>query len=215
MPNTSPKPRENLREKAYNIIKQKIISCELMPGTFIVEKELIEELGVSRTPIREAFNRLEQENLVEIHPNRGIFVTNITIKDIIDIYTAREAVEPVVARLAAPNIPLKELDVFYQIYAASNHTYTFEEHIELDRKFHRLIANSSQNQYLAQFLLNLYDQNSRIRALSKLRVKERLEEARAEHFELIKCFMNRDEKRAEEVMRLHITNGKKTALKIV
>lgn len=186
-----------------------------MPGAFIVEKQLIEEIGVSRTPIREAFNKLEQENLVEIHPNRGIFVTNITVKDVIDIYTAREAVEPLTARLATPSINLKELDLFSQIYSAPHHTYTLEEHIQLDRKFHRLIANSSENQYLARFLLNLYDQNSRIRTLSKLRVKERLEEARSEHFELVKCFMNRDEKQAEEVMRLHITNGKKTALKIV
>ncbi len=208
-------PKGNLRTIAYEVIKKKIIDCELMPGSLIDEKKIIEEIGTSRTPIREALSKLENENLVNIYPKRGIFVTNITVKDVIDIYTVREAIEPLAARLAAPNIDLKELELFYQIYSNTQHKYTLDEHIQIDRRFHTLVANSSENQHLAQCLLRLYDQNSRIRTLSKLRVKERLMEARKEHFELVKCFMNKDAKNAERIMKIHISNGKKAALKIV
>ncbi|HEY8344512.1 MAG TPA: GntR family transcriptional regulator [Bacillota bacterium] len=204
-----------LRDKAYKMIKDMIINCQLTPGEPISEIDLMKTVGASRTPIREALNKLEHENLVIIYPKRGVFVTGISIKDIIDIYTIREVVEPLAAKLATSNIDLKELDRFYKIYADPEHQYTLEEHIKVDRDFHSLVARSTNNQLLEQILLRIYDQNSRIRILSKLRVKERHEEARQEHFELVKGFMDRDAERVEEVMKRHIANGKKTALKIV
>ena len=204
-----------LRDKAYEIIKNRIINCELTPGEPISETDLMKLIGSSRTPIREALNKLENENLVIIYPKRGIFVTGISIKDVIDIYAIREVVEPLAARLATQHIDLNKLDRFYQLYSDPQHQHTLEEHIKVDREFHSLVANSADNQLLAQILLRIYDQNSRIRILSKLRVKERHEEARLEHFELIKGFMDRDAERVEAVMKIHIANGKKTALKIV
>lgn len=88
-----------LRDKAYEMIKEMIINCQLTPGEPISETELMKVVGSSRTPIREALNKLEHENLVTIYPKRGIFVTGITIKDVIDIYTIREVVEPLAAKL--------------------------------------------------------------------------------------------------------------------
>ncbi len=216
MSNTEPKVKTGyLRDKAYEMIKEMIINCQLTPGEPISETELMRIVGASRTPIREALNKLEHENLVTIYPKRGIFVTGISIKDVIDIYTIREVVEPLAAKLATPHIDLQELEKYYKIYADPRHHYTLEEHIAVDREFHSLVASSANNQLLEQILLRIYDQNSRIRILSKLRVKERHEEARQEHFELVKAFMERDAGRAEEVMKRHIANGKKTALKIV
>jgi len=207
--------KKSLRDQAYEIIKNKIINCELVPGSPLIEKELMEEIRSSRTPIREALSKLEHENLVTIYPKRGIFVTNITIKDIVDIYTVREAVEPLAARLATPHIDLSQLDPYLQIYADPNRKFDLEEHIRTDREFHSIIANSTGNLYLAQTLLKIYDQNSRIRIMSKLKVKARHNEARQEHYELIKAFMDRDVEKAEMIMKEHIANGKKTAMKIV
>jgi DNA-binding GntR family transcriptional regulator len=204
-----------LREQAYTIIKNMIITCELAPGTPISEGELMTLLNASRTPIREALSKLESENLVIIYPKRGIFVTNITVKDIINIYAIREVVEPLAARLATPNIDLEALRFYHQLYSDAQHHLSLEEHIKTDRMFHSLVANSTDNQLLAQILLGIYDQNSRIRILSKLKVKDRQEEARQEHFQLIESFMDRDADRAEEIMKRHIMNGKNTALKIV
>lgn len=208
----------NLKDKAYTIIKNKIISCELMPGTPISESQLMAEIGVSRTPIREALSKLENENLVKIYPKRGIFITHITVKDIIDIYAVREVVEPLAARLATPNIDAAALQEYYHIYSnpdPPSHPSGIEEHIRIDREFHTLIANSTGNQHLAQILLGMYDQNSRIRILSKMKVGERLEEAGKEHLELILSFIERNPDRASEVMHRHIVNGRKAALKIV
>lgn len=205
----------NLRQKAYEMIKEKIISCELMPGSPISEKALMLEIQASRTPIREALSKLENENLVKIYPKRGIFVTGITVKDVIDIYTVREVVEPLAARLATPNIDHGALEKYLAIYADRHHHTSIEEHIRTDREFHTLVANSTGNEHLAQILTGIYDQNSRIRILSKLRVKERHEEARREHYELVQCFIARDADKAEALMRVHITNGKRTALSIV
>src|SRR5690606_24026674 len=113
-----------------------IINCQLTPGEPISETELMKTVGASRTPIREALNKLEHENLVIIYPKRGVFVTGISIKDIIDIYTIREVVEPLAAKLATPIIDLKELDKYYKIYADPKRQHTLEEHIKVDRDFH-------------------------------------------------------------------------------
>ena len=94
----------NLKEKAYIHLKEKIIKCEYPPGMALSERDLMETLGVSRTPIREAINLLEQENLIKIYPRRGMFVENITVKDIQDIFTVRKTVEPLVTKLATPHI---------------------------------------------------------------------------------------------------------------
>ena len=86
--------KDSLKERAYRIIKDKIIRCEYMPGDFLNEKSLIEEIGASRTPIREALNKIEQENLVKIIPKRGVVVSEITMKDISEIFQVRECVSP-------------------------------------------------------------------------------------------------------------------------
>lgn len=205
----------NLREKAYAVIKSKIVNCEILPGTPLSESELISEIGASRTPIREALSKLENENLVKIYPKRGIFVTDVTVKDIVSIYTIREVVEPLAARLATPHIDPDALKPYYEIYSKSDYVFNLHEYIETDRGFHSLVANSTDNHYLAQILLGIYDQNNRIRILSKIKVKERQQEARLEHLELIRCFMESDAEEAAEVMKRHITNGRRAALKII
>ncbi len=205
---------QNLREKAYAIIKEKIVNCEFLPGTPLSESKLISEIGASRTPIREALNRLEHENLVRIYPQRGVFVTDVSVKDVINIYTVREVVEPLAARLAAPHIDLDALRYYYEIFSDDGAVYSLTDHFRIDRGFHSLIANSTDNDYLAKILLGLYDQNSRTRILSKIRVKERQQEARLEHLEIARCLMERDADKAEEAMRKHIINGRNTALKI-
>ena len=83
-----------LKDKAYEMIREKIVNCELAPGSVLNESELIEEIGASRTPIREALNKLEQENLVTIIPKKCIIVRGITIDDIAEVFDARAVIEP-------------------------------------------------------------------------------------------------------------------------
>ena len=203
-----------LKAHAYEVIKEKIVHCELAPGSPISEKELMAEIGVSRTPIREAFHKLEDENLVKIYPKRGIFVTDISPKDIGDIYMLRVLLEPFAARLAASFIDLKALEPYHEIWRDLHYDYEPDEHIRIDRNFHRLIAESTDNKHLNQILFRLYDQVNRIRLLSLRRIKERREETRQEHLAIITALMARDEDGSEQAMRAHLTRARDTALKV-
>ena len=83
-----------LRDKVYKYLKNKISKHEYKPGSPIIEKEIENALSVSRTPIREAIRKLEQESLVEVFPRKGAFVSNISVKRIVEIYDIREIIEP-------------------------------------------------------------------------------------------------------------------------
>ena len=91
-------PKTNLKTLAYNKIRQKIVTCEYAPGTFLNEEILTEALGLSRTPIRDALGRLEQEGLIEIRPKRGIIVKSLTVSDINMIFEVRNMYEPYILK---------------------------------------------------------------------------------------------------------------------
>src|SRR3954469_2440396 len=92
---------ESLADKAYHAIRGLIVSLDLAPGTVIDERELIERLGIGRTPVREALRRLAQERLVEVYPRRGMFVTGVDVRELARLSEVRVVLEPEAARLAA------------------------------------------------------------------------------------------------------------------
>mgnify|MGYP002423920665 FL=1 len=102
-------PRKNLKIQAYSILKKKIINCEYRPGSMLNEAQLAEELGFSRTPIREAISILEMEGFIRVVPKKGILVTDILLSDIVQIFQARMEIEPIALKLAGPRIPGEEL----------------------------------------------------------------------------------------------------------
>lgn len=198
------------------MIKHKIVTCELAPGDVISEKALIAELGVSRTPIREALFRLQQERLVDILPKRGIFVSTLSVQDVIDLFAVREVIEPFAARLATPNIPeavLVDLKTAYD--KALKEPLGIEDHIQFDRQFHVLVAEHAQNSYLMSILVNIYDQNSRIRFISLKQDPKREIEAIREHLALIHEMLKRSPRGAQEAMRRHIVCARMAALKAI
>ncbi len=99
-----------LADQAYIALRGLIVSLELAPGAVIDERALIERLGIGRTPIREALRRLAHEQLVEVFPRRGMFVTNVDVRDLARISEVREALEPEAARLAAERATEEERD---------------------------------------------------------------------------------------------------------
>ena len=202
----------SLKERAYRMIRERIIDCTLPPGTLINEKDLIAEIGVSRTPIREALNRLEHENLVRIVLQRGVFVTELTLKNIEDLCEIRELVEPYFARTASINADeaaLKEYEGFFS-HALD---YDYEKVIQTDRAFHRYVASFSDNDYLIQMMKNVYAQNERLRMLS-CRLPSRVTAAAEEHLAIIRAMLKRDADAASEAMKLHMVNSRTTAFKM-
>ncbi|MDR1534198.1 MAG: GntR family transcriptional regulator [Planctomycetota bacterium] len=205
-----------LKSKAYAIIKGKIITCALKPGNPISEKDLMAEIGVGRTPIREALGQLESEKLVRIFPKRGIFVSEITEKEIVDIYLIRGNIEPLAVRLATPLISESlDLDRFQKIYSPEDYHPSFQEHLQNDRELHLCIANRSHNEHLERFITMAYDINSRIRHCHiALFTEERMRQSRLEHLELLYYMRERDCEKAGEAMRKHISVGMHGALKM-
>jgi GntR family transcriptional regulator, rspAB operon transcriptional repressor len=199
---------------AYEAIKQKIIRGELTEGQPISEKEITDELGISRTPLREALSMLEQEHLLEIHPKRGVFISRVTYKDINNIYSIRLILEPFAVRQAGPSLRREDLLEQQRIWSEAPEHDTPVAHIERDTNLHNLITEATDNKYLMQFLKRLYDQARRIRFLSVRRNEDRQYEIGREHRAIIDGLLDGDLDGAEMAMRAHLERARETALKV-
>ncbi len=205
--------KQSYKDIAYEIIKEKIVSCELLPGDIVDKNVLMKEIGVGLTPVREAINKLEQDDLVVIMPRRGVVVSNVSINDISCIYSVRELVEPYMAREAVPNMKEEDLKWFmkqFQSYVEKD----MVEQTNLDSKFHLYIAGNTRNKYLVKMMDNIYLQNQRIRILTS-KVPQRLRDSSQEHIEIIEMFLKKDAAGVERAMRNHIASAKIAAAQIV
>jgi len=206
----------DLKTQVYKTIQGRILRCELEPNSLIVENDLIKELGVSRTPIREAFHKLEDENLINIFPKRGTFVSGISVKDVINIYDLRIILEPYAATLGIDKINVENCKEYYQIWVEGVPKISDEEHLRYDRKFHGMIAESSGNPFLYSFLYTLYDNVSRVRyLLIKRKTRTRMTNIRLEHKYIIECLMNKDKKHIANAMEEHLKKAKEVAVEIL
>ena len=104
-----------LREIVYEELKRQILVGEIAPGTRMMEVELAEEMGVSRTPIREAIRKLEKEGLVTIEPRRGAYASEISVKDMVDVLEVRQDLEGMAAALAAEKVTEEEKQAFIKV----------------------------------------------------------------------------------------------------
>ncbi|WPC40408.1 GntR family transcriptional regulator [Clostridium sp. JS66] len=214
---SSKKQELTLKYKAYEFIKEKIINCEMKPGSDISEDDLMEQLKTSRTPIREALMKLEQEGLVDIFPRKGIFVAQITFKDIHDIFEIRQIIEIQMAKVICDNIPTERLlyfkEKFEQMDEGGNYI-TDRDFFHLDLEFHKTIVETTGNNYLIEFMNKIYDKDYRIRVLTT-RFKEERKRNKMEHLNIINSILDKDKDKIEKYLMQHIENSKHAALKII
>jgi GntR family transcriptional regulator, rspAB operon transcriptional repressor len=196
-----------LKDKAYTIIRNKIISCELMPGGVVDQNALMREIGVSKTPIREAVSALEIEGLLVVMPRRGVIVAPISLGDIVQIYTVRENVEPLIARLATPSVERETLEKFLTIFTRE---YDSSSIIQSDFQMHAYLAERTGNRYLIRMMDSVLSQNMRIVVLGA-RIQDRLKASNNEHARIIERMLEGDAEGAEQAMREHIASAKKIA----
>jgi len=192
-------------DRAYLQIKEKIITVEMPPGSVIQESRLIEELGLGRTPIREALKQLQSENLVVVAPRRGMFVADVAITDLQQIYEVRVALESLCARLAAQRITpeqLGELKCLMTEYQGSDQGDK-ELVLSLDRRFHQLMAEAAGNKFLLSEVEKFYNLSLRIWYLAINSIRSRDFDVDA-HFEIAQAIESRDCATSEERMREHI-----------
>jgi DNA-binding GntR family transcriptional regulator len=196
---------------AYNIIKEKIITTDMPPGSLIQESQLMEELNLGRTPIREALQQLEAERLVVVVPRRGMFVADVQITDLQQIYEVRLALEGLCARLAAERATVQqiaEMEDCCQQMTRSNGLNP-RELVLVDRMFHRLLAQASDNKLLMDEVELFYNLSLRLWHLALNRIKSQsLDTDR--HQVILQAIKNRDSCQAEELMKQHIHRFQET-----
>ena len=142
-----------LREIVYEQLKMQILTGTIVPGTRMMEVELADEMGVSRTPVREAIRKLEKEGLVTIEPRRGAYASSISVKDMVDTLEVREDLEGLAAAMAAERMTeeqTEELRRINQGYTEAIKNSDTEKIISFDEKFHRHIVACSGNKTLIQ-----------------------------------------------------------------
>lgn len=206
----------SLSGRAYYGIRELIVSLELAPGAPVSERELMERLGLGRTPVREALRTLAQEKLVEVYPRRGIVVSPVDVGDLASLSEARIVLESFAARLAAERANADDREVARALLAelpGADDEHDERALIELDQRIHRHIYRCAHNVFVESTLNEYYTLTLRIWFLALDRVA-RLDDAVTEHRELLEAVCDGDARRAEDVMRRHIESFER-AIRVV
>ena len=199
---------KSLRGQVFDKIRSDILNGKYKRGEELVESSIGKELGISRTPVREAIRQLELEGLVQLVPNKGAFVTGISEKDVRDIYLIRARLEGLAARMAAKNITPELLDameetvVLSEYHAKKEH---YEQVCEMDSKFHKLLYKASGSRILEHTLTDFHQYVQRVRMASIMK-KRRMEKSNDEHDAILTAIRDHDEEKAELVATRHISN---------
>ncbi|MBI4675246.1 MAG: GntR family transcriptional regulator [Chloroflexi bacterium] len=196
----------SLKDHAYRRIKEAILTLQLKPGAALVEAELAERLGISKTPVRDALLELRREGLVTKIPYSGTFVSEITEQDIREIIQIRAVLEGLAAKLATPMFADAELEHLDQLIAeelvAIDHG-NIELAAKLNAQFHEIILSKVENERLVALIENFEDQLQRFRTLSS-QLKGRLGKSAEEHRVVLMALRERDAEQAERAFRAHL-----------
>ncbi len=198
----------SLRGRVFNEIREGILSGKYKHQEELKENTLGHELGVSRTPVREALRQLELEGLVKIIPNKGAYVQGLTERDIKDIYAARSVLEGLCAKWAAEYITAeqkKELSENVELseyYAAKGN---YDQVCELDTRFHEILYQASGSRIMEHMLLNFHHYVERVRRVS-LATEGRAEKSNEEHRLILRAIEEKNPDRAEELAHQHVLN---------
>lgn len=197
-----------LRDVVFNTLRRAILRGELKPGERLMEIQLANKLGVSRTPIREAIRKLELEGLVLMVPRKGAEVAEITEKNLRDVLEVRCALEELAVQLACDRIDQERMQ---QLLDAAAHfrdilgTADITELGEADEAFHDVIFQATDNRRLIQLLNNLREQMYRYR-IEYLKKKECYPQLLEEHAAIIQAIREHDKAKATEITVQHINN---------
>ncbi|MBO6179145.1 MAG: GntR family transcriptional regulator [Selenomonadaceae bacterium] len=205
---------EPLREVVSEALRKAIREGVLLPGERLMEIQLSEELGVSRTPVREAIRKLDQEGYVVMMPRRGAYVASITIRDINEIFEIRRALESLSSSLAAERISADELETLQRLLVEIGRyikSKDMEKIVETDIKFHDLLYQASRNARLVGIISNLREQLTRFRTLS-MSYPGRLEETLKEHKAMVDAMAKGDAAAARKAAEKHMERSEQTLL---
>lgn len=206
-----------LRELVLDAIREAIINGSLKPRERLMEIQLAEELGVSRTPIREALRKLELEGFIVMLPRKGAYVADVSFKDIADVFEIRAALESLAAGLAAERITdeeLEEMERHLVEKADAIARHDMPQLIEVDTRFHELVYRASRNDRLSIIINNLREQIQRYRSTS-LAYPGRMKQSLEEHRAIVEAIQSRDSQLARQLALEHIENAESSMIEAI
>ena len=206
MPKTANK---DLKNHTYCILKERLVNCIYPPGTLLNEAQLAADLGASRTPVREAISRLESDGFVKIMPKKGVYVSDILLSDVLQIFQTRIEIEPIAVRLAAPHLPREELLAFCGKFKGE--APDIQNGFRLDTAMHLFIIEHCGNRYIIDMMHRIFDENTRV-IISSKQNQVQIHDARLEHLDILNSLLDKDTERAIALMQSHIENCRKAAL---
>ena len=203
-----------LSKKVYRILKKEIIKGSFEPGDKVLEGRIADQMGISRTPVREAIRELAAEGFVTLSPNQGVVVRSVSAESIREVLQIHSVLEGLAARLSCEVIneeDLKELENYVNKMEKFANKRDSSAYSEVDLKFHELIVNTCRNKRLIQMRKNISDQAQRYR-ISSLSIPRRLKESLKEHQKILEAFKTKDPKKADSTSQKHIQNALKNIL---
>ena len=206
-----------LRDVVFNTLRQAILRGELKPGERLMEIQLANKLGVSRTPVREAISKLELEGLVLMVPRKGAEVAEITEKSLKDVLEVRKALEELAVQLACEKITkedIQELEKAGEDFKKVLKSRDITEIAEADVRFHDVIYMATDNQKLISLLNNFREQMYRYR-VEYLKKEEVHTQLIAEHDAIVESVAKRDKERATSIVCQHIDNQVNTVVNVI
>lgn len=213
MPRKQKTDKPSTVDTLYTELKQKIISFELYPGSRVTEQVLAEIFGVSRTPIRQALQRLEIEGFLSIRPKQGCFIRELDVNELMEYYEARIAIELLIVESAVNAMNDKQIDQMMAVWQPEAHDQELSGGIDLggkDEAFHVGLALASEKPVLAALLEKI---NHRIRVIRRLDLNSdnRSQRTYNEHFEILQLIKERDKGKAKLAMKRHIQRSREFA----
>jgi DNA-binding GntR family transcriptional regulator len=197
--------RRPLRDEAYSVLRQAILSGRFKPGDHLVEREVAAQLGLSRSPVREAFRRLEQDHLVTV-TRQGLVVQGLTLRDAEELYQIRQQLEALAARLAARNFAPEQRPRLEEILSRTVEAIAANDSAQISAegiKFHEALAEIADNRHLKRLLAAITEEIRRFRALY-LDIPARSQSALEEHRQILAAVAARDQDQAAALMAEHI-----------
>ena len=208
---------ENLSQRAYDFIRDKIVDQKYRPGEPILEPSISDELGISRTPVREALKLLEKEDLVTIYPRRGAFISSISLEKVREIYQLREIIEGEVARLVASSISEDSLSKIEEKLQAVKEKVdqhgdrNIDKAVRVGRELHNLILETLGNKTLIEILNKIKFDAQRGCDFASEKADNVLIFL-DQHLEIIKALKERDGEKAKSLLNKHVKDARESII---
>ena len=208
---------KSLKEKAYDILKELILTGRLEQGKLHNEKRLAEVLGVSRTPVREALLELSREGMVSFVPSKGVKVLKITPKQVQEVFELRRIIEGYIIKSISKQLTPADLKKIEKILSKQDRSASKDEElsfIEMDKEFHLFMASKMGNQQIEAILQNLRDQ-IHLMGIRAIKDQSRSQQVLKEHQKIFSALKKKDAKRAHEELMKHLNNTEKILIDIL